>query len=307
MTKIIDGIVYSNDVLRIMNGNNPYNFKYSDNGIIVPKEIKDLEKDFERDVNGIFNNKVTIIEENEMLESIYNSIDDVLGVYPIVSLDRIYLDIDNENIYFLDCTRLNGSNELVSRISPNERENVSENIKRLSFFFRSKGINEIVLADDVVFSGNVLRNIINEFKKNGINVIGIRSCISTNESYNYFNSNLPLGLKSGYLLEDSVIDQICQRDFYFGILGSGVLKEYSDGLYKAPYFYPFGDCVERASIPKEFEKNFSDGCLRRSELLWEEIERLSNRKIYLKELLESIYNTDINNTVIGEIQKVRRK
>ena len=34
---------------------------------------------------------------------------------PIVTLDRIYIEPDDENIYFLDCTRVNGSKDLISR------------------------------------------------------------------------------------------------------------------------------------------------------------------------------------------------
>ena len=44
-------------------------------------------------------------------------------------------------------------------------------------------------------------------------------------------------------------------------------------IVKAPYFLPFGNPIERASIPKEYEKYFSNSCINRSILLWQEIER----------------------------------
>ena len=38
-----------------------------------------------------------------------------VGGIPIVSLDKIYLTEDQKNIIFLDCTRLDKSNNLVAR------------------------------------------------------------------------------------------------------------------------------------------------------------------------------------------------
>lgn len=73
-----------------------------------------------------------------------------------------------------------------------------------------------------MFSGNVLRGLIEEFKEEGIKVVGIRASLSTEESYQYFNQKLEKGLKCGVLMEKEVIDQICERDFYFGIVQSGI-------------------------------------------------------------------------------------
>jgi hypothetical protein len=51
---------------------------------------------------------------------------------PIVSLDRIYLDTNNESIIFLDCTRLDNSKDLVSRIAPEDKNSVDRQIKQIS-------------------------------------------------------------------------------------------------------------------------------------------------------------------------------
>lgn len=222
--------------------------------------------------------------------------------YPIVSLDRIYLKIDGTNIIFLDCTRLNNSKELVSRQEPNKDNSLDNQIKSISNYLLSINRTNIVLADDVVFTGSVLKTIIEKFKQYGIDVIGIRSCISSYEGYNYFN-NLPLGIKCGYLLGNDVIDQICERDFYFGIVGSGISVKTPISILKAPYFKPFGNPVERASIPLEYEKYFSESCLTRSLILWEEIERLSKREILIGELPESIQNTDKSKSIVKTLRK----
>lgn len=168
-----------------------------------------------------------------------------------------------------------------------------------------KSINqkEIILADDVVFSGSVLKSIISLFKQNNIEVIGISTAIARKDSYDYFNSNLKLGIRTGYLMKKEVIDQICERDFYFGIAGSGISVNTGTTIVKAPYFLPFGNPIERASIPKEYAKYFSNSCITRSILLWQEIERLSKRKIFIKDLPEEIQNTSKDEEIIKTLKK----
>ena len=212
---------------------------------------------------------------------------------PIVTLDKIYMKPDEKNIFFLDCTRIEGSSNLTTR----KGTSIEDEIKRISKMIPSR---EIILADDVVFSGNVLRTIIRLFNEYGIEVLGIISSICTETSYNYFNKNLKMGILSNYKMTDDVIDQICERDFYFGIAGSGIL---TPSLKKAPYFKPFGNPCERASIPKNMENSFSRNCIERSLLLWEEMERKKGTSILMRELPEQIQNTEENNQVTKILRK----
>lgn len=66
MKKIKEGIVFSYDIKKILNGTNALDFKYE----FVPNDnvIKNIREDFEKDVNKIFDNKVVIINEEEMLD-----------------------------------------------------------------------------------------------------------------------------------------------------------------------------------------------------------------------------------------------
>lgn len=78
MKKIDKGIVFSNDIFRIMKGQNALDFDYKQNGLIIPNEeqIERLREDFKKDVNRIFNNEVTIFSEKEMEEFLYSSLED---------------------------------------------------------------------------------------------------------------------------------------------------------------------------------------------------------------------------------------
>jgi hypothetical protein len=198
---------------------------------------------------------------------------------------------------------MDNSTDLVSRKNPNDKYSVDNQITKLSKLFKLLGISEIVLADDVVFSGSVLGTIISKFKDNGINVIGIRTCISTYKSYDYFNKTLPLGLRCNYVMSNQVIDQICERDFYFGIAGSGISIMKNNEIFKAPYFKPYGNPVERSSVPTIEEVRFSLSCIRRSLELWKEIERLNGQKILISDLPERIVDTNMNDGVIDTLKK----
>ena len=218
---------------------------------------------------------------------------------PIVTLDKIYIESDNENIVFLDCTRVNSTNEIISR----RKESIEEQINNIINKFCGK---KVFIADDVVFSGNVLRIIIDKLTTGGVDVVGVISSISTRSGYEYFKC-LKYGLKTNYIMEDDVIDQICERDFYFGIAGSGIMIREDDSYYKAPYFKPFGNPNERASIPVEYEDSFSKECLRRSIVLWEEMERLGNREIFAYELPEVIYGVNKGDNVVKKLKKEMNK
>lgn len=84
MKIIKEGIVFSNDIQRILEGYNAINYSYNQNGILIPTKnfIEELRKDFTKTTNKIFENKTTTIKEEEMLTSIYESILPFLGIYP---------------------------------------------------------------------------------------------------------------------------------------------------------------------------------------------------------------------------------
>ena len=83
MKIIKKGIVFSNDIQRILEGYNAISFSYNQQDIIIPNKnfIESLRKDFTTTVNKIFT-QTTTIQESEMLESIYTSISPFLGRYP---------------------------------------------------------------------------------------------------------------------------------------------------------------------------------------------------------------------------------
>ena len=215
---------------------------------------------------------------------------------PIVTLDKVYIKPDDENIIFFDCTRINGTNRIISR----NKESIDNQINKIINRFCGK---KIILADDVVFSGNVLRFIVDKLNKGGVEVVGIITSICTDSSYNYFNKCLKYGIRTNYIMGDDVVDQVCERDFYFGIAGGGIMVDIDNKLYKAPYFKPFGNPNERASIPVEYEDSFSYECLRRSLNLWEEVEKLKGDIVLASSLPEEIVGVSKDTDIVKLLKK----
>ena len=65
MKEIKKGFVYSEDIKRILNGVNAFNYKYD--AIPSEKTIKNIREDLKKQMNRIFNNQVTTVTEEEML------------------------------------------------------------------------------------------------------------------------------------------------------------------------------------------------------------------------------------------------
>lgn len=83
MEKVNSGIVFSNDILRILQGKNALDFNYEKSGLVPPtkKQVEILRENFKKDVNRIFENDVTIFSEEEMESFLNDSLDDCLN-YP---------------------------------------------------------------------------------------------------------------------------------------------------------------------------------------------------------------------------------
>ncbi len=84
MKKIKEGIVFSNDIERIMEGNNALNYSYEKQGMVLPDKdfYKMLREDFSSKTSTIFNGCINIIDEEDMLNGLLSSINDVYGSYP---------------------------------------------------------------------------------------------------------------------------------------------------------------------------------------------------------------------------------
>ena len=149
---------------------------------------------------------------------------------------------------------------------------------------------EVSLIDDVVFSGSMICKVALALAEKNIIVKEVLSAVSVSENLPLI-TNLGIPVKS-YFYISNVLDEVCERDFYFGIAQSGqsqLLK--NNQVVKTPYFSPFGFPIESASVPECKSNDFSRECLKCSYELWKEIEKNSNRTVTSNDLPEKILYT----------------
>lgn len=306
MEIIKNGVVISNDIDLILQGRNALKFNYQDNGLIIPEKdfINDLRDDFKKSAIKAYEQEVNIVNEEEMEYYMNKFIDIYKGYLPIVSMDEIYVDCDNKYVFSLDCTRMTGQKQLISRFNPLDKNGVFKQVEKLAKIFKRCDVNEIILADDVVFSGSVIKQISDLFREEDVNVVGVVTAISTEDAYIKYNKEMKYGLKCGYLMKEDVLDEICERDFYFGIAQSGMSKLVDGKVYKAPYFLPFGDPVARASVEENKAEYLSKSCINRSFRLWKKIQNDSNKVVLMKDLPEPILGTNAEEEVVKVLRKV---
>lgn len=257
------------------------------NSFTIPKRnyFDCLKRDSEQELKRIFPN-FEIVPDLELISVVDNLIK---KQNKIVSLDRTYVDKNNPKIVgFLDSSRAVDDNlDDLGLVSRNKSISLSTQFNNLSQSLNQKKIKEIALLDDVIFGGTSLVTIIESLKKKGVSVTNVISAIGIEDGINKVKK-LGIPVEIGIVYKE-VVDEICQRDFYPGIPQSGRTLISKDGsFFGASYILPFGKPFDWASIPKKYEKNLSDFFIKQTTLLWNRIERLSNKTITLKDLPRKI-------------------
>lgn len=150
---------------------------------------------------------------------------------------------------------------------------------------------DIILVDDVIFSGKMLaEDVIPMLGARGVTVRTIVAGIGIGEGVARVRE-LVADVRCVHTYE-RVIDEICERDFYPGVPLSGrtVLGAENYGM---PYMLPFGDPQEWASIPASHAKPFSAFCIGQSIKLFGEFERLSGKSVRMCDLARSVHSLPV--------------
>ncbi len=279
----------SEDIELILEGNSYLKNYFQKKGIEIPNssQIRIARKEMKKNLKNVYQS-IEIIPEKDMVRWMKDLAQE--SSYPLYSFDEIYLN-ENENIDdFINLTRLKVGNQtiLTTRNSGGEVEPFENEINRVALNILKSGNNKISLIDDVVFSGDLICQVAREFAKYGINVDEVLCAVCIKEGFEKLNIE-GITVKTKKLI-DNVLDEVCERDFYFGLPQSGQSTMLDSGVSaKQPYFLPFGDPVERASIQQDKARDFSVGCLGCSLYIWSCMENNSNKNLYISDLPENIY------------------
>jgi hypothetical protein len=247
-------------------------------GFVAPPSlfVRDIRTEFHGFMSGVFPG-YAMIEEEDMrtamadLAEKYN--------FPMVALDTLYC---SSGLRLEVCRVTNESGEVTGMTNRAGAPSLLEQIKHI----KASGLHEITLADDVIFSGKLVVDIIGHLKSHGLIVKNVCACIGIKEGIDKI-AQIVEHVDCAYSY-DAIIDEVCERDFYPGIPLSGRLLEGSDNV-GMPYIYPFGDPVSWASIPVDKASAFSRLCLGLTTELFQEIERLSKRPVLYRNVPRKVY------------------
>lgn len=150
---------------------------------------------------------------------------------------------------------------------------------------REFGVSEVMLVDDVIFSGEGISRVAKAMENFGIKVPAICAGVGIGGGVKRLRD---CGILVSCVREyGEVVDEVCERDFYPGIPFSGRLMYGTRNTFM-PYVLPFGNPEKWASIPSAHVQDFSRFCLLQSIRLFEEIENVSERDVYCEDIGQHI-------------------
>lgn len=268
---------------------------------MIPSEnyLDGLSRELYSYLTNIFGAVVEMVSENEIQRGLNELVN--RSEFPVVSLDRAYITTGGNIIGFIDVTR--AVNPQLQSLGLRPRPGfppIEEQLKAI----QKLGFTRIYLADDVIFSGTDLRDtIIPGLNNLGIRVVGIYAGIGIGNGTELLrNKGIQVRCTREY---PSVIDEICERDFFAGVPMSGRTVINGRNWWSAPYFLPFGDPVKWASIPEEKKLEFSDFCLEISIELWEKIKKLSGEPITMGVLPRRLPHQNPSSKVTEFLKEVK--
>ncbi len=246
-------------------------------GFILPPQqfFDELRRDFSEFMRRMFTG-FEFVGEAEITEGL-NRIIFSLGL-ATVSLDEAYFPAQ----LTIKVARLvdeQGKDRGIGRRAGSDP--VLKQIRQL----RESNTREVVLVDDVVYSGVSISRVIDLLNRAGIRVPVVCIGIAIAEGRNKLAD---MGCETRYVrLYNGVIDELCERDFYPGVPLSGRLLNTGENI-GVPYIFPFGRPGEWASIPSKFQLSFSRFCLSQTIALFEEIEKCSSRVVRCGDLSRQV-------------------
>jgi hypothetical protein len=260
---------------------------------------KELSRELETTLATAVDAPVEMINQGAIKEEMEARMSE--SEYPIISLDRAYIDQDSPNVQgFIDVTRM--VNEDFEGIGLQPRPgypSIEEQLEAL----RTAEVSPITLTDDVIFEGAGALQLAERLEAVNRPVRKIIAGIGITEGIERLQE---AGINvECYRTFDKVVDEICERDFFPGVPMSGRTLRDSQGKYwSAPYINPFGDAEKWASIPKDRALDVSRMCLRLTVQLWSEVERKSGLVIPTNRLPRRLKMVDGDTSVSSSLNRV---
>jgi hypothetical protein len=261
-------------------------------GFVLPAQefFCQLREGFSNYMRRVFPN-FELVSEDEISQGLTTLV--AKSGLPVISLDRVYFDSDL-NFEVARLVDEDGKDCGLGHRPGTPR--LAKQIKTL----QTSGVQEVVIVDDVVFSGGLLERTIDLLSKIRIRVPIVCVGIGIAEGIDRIkDSKREVRCVRTY---EEVIDEVCERDFYPGVPLSGrpLIGEDNVGI---PYLLPFGKPDSWASIPPVNTVDFSRFCLLQTVILFEEIERQSGRPVLCRDLGRKVIGIPTDETPFTEAMR----
>lgn len=243
------------------------------NGFVLPKRefFSQLREKFSNYMREIFP-EFEFVSEEEISYGLARLVAE--SGLPAISLDRVYFTSEL-NLEIARLVDKDGNDRGLGHRAGTP--SLMQQIRKL----QTSGVREVVVVDDVVFTGALLESIIELLSRVDIRVPLVCAGIGIAEGINRINgTRRKIHCVRTY---GEVIDEVCERDFYPGVPLSGRLLTGGDNA-GVPYLLPFGKPESWASIPSEHVAAFSRFCLHQTISLFDEVERSSGKPILCRDL-----------------------
>lgn len=227
--------------------------------------------------------KIVLVRADKLSQRLKEKISQTKGT-TVVSIDLIY----NNTPYHLQSNRCADLDtmEIIGEAQRPGSISLYEQIKQLP---KDK---PLTIVDDGCFSGVTLRRIYEFILNQGLAVHNIVVGILIDRPNNDLVRAYPEVPLQAVYEYDSVVDWLCERDFFIGAPLSGRTAGQKEGdktvpcypEIALPYCLPFGDPIKGASIPTERAIEFSCFDIQLSQRLWEEVERVSDKKVLSQDI-----------------------
>lgn len=269
-------------------------------GIRMPsnKYFYDFSMELRDNLANATSSPVEVIDELELREGLMSLVAD--ATYPVISLDRAYINKNDPNIVgFIDITR--AVNESHQDIGIHARPGFPNIYKQIQTLYTNDE-NPITLVDDVIFSGEGVIDLSQMLASVNRPVLKVIAGVGIDEGVRKLEeAGIEVNCVRRY---ESVVDEVCERDFIAGAPMSGRTVICSEGMHwSAPYFEPFGDSRSWASIPTEQSAYFSRFCLMSSIMIWHAIQQSSGHAIPANTIPRRIKIIDSDESVSSSLQR----
>lgn len=204
---------------------------------------------------------VVQVSEQEMRDSMLALLEN--ETRPVVSVDPVYWPA-KDMIHVTRAVHAHDLSNAVDLFNRYGHASVDDQIRSVASSLGANGTGacvDAVLADDVVYSGDVMARLIGMLHGQGVDIVRVVCGIAVVEANSdpfalcrSLGAVLHAGRSFGIPGTQEAVDEICERDFFVFSPMCGRTLAYAEENVGVPYLFPFGKADKWASFGDHAER-----------------------------------------------------